>query len=161
MIGLIQRVSRAQVSSGGRLLGAIQRGTLALIGVRRGDDRLAADRLLERLLAYRIFPDAAGRMNVSLRDVGGGLLLVPQFTLAADTHQGTRAGFSTAAAPEAARALFTYLVAQASARHSPVAAGEFGAQMQVELINDGPVTFWLEAPGDPVHRDGRGQAHRS
>lgn len=145
MIGLIQRVARAEVSSGGRLLGAIGQGTLALIGVRRGDDRRTAERLLERLLAYRIFPDETGRMNLSLRDAGGGLLLVPQFTLAADTHKGTRAGFSPAAAPEEARSLFTHLVERARACHAPVAAGEFGAQMQVELVNDGPVTFWLEA----------------
>lgn len=145
MIGLIQRVARAEVSARGQRLGAIGCGTLALIGVRRGDDHAAADRLLERLLAYRIFPDAAGRMNHSLGAAGGGLLLVPQFTLAADTHKGTRAGFSAAAPPEQARALFTYLVHRAEARHSPVASGAFGAQMQVELVNDGPVTFWLES----------------
>ena len=145
MIGLIQRVSHACVSTGGRRLGEIGRGTLALVGVRRGDDRAAAERLLERLLAYRIFPDAAGRMNLSLQEIAGGLLLVPQFTLAADTHKGTRAGFSTAAAPEAARELFAYLVERAMSAHSPVAAGEFGADMQVELLNDGPVTFWLES----------------
>ena len=125
-------------------MGEIGRGTLALIGVRRGDDRAAADRLLERLLAYRIFPDGEGRMNRSLREIGGGLLLVPQFTLAADTHKGTRAGFSAAAAPGQARELFAYLLERGRAAHSPVAAGEFGADMQVELINDGPVTFWLE-----------------
>ena len=144
MIGLIQRVSRACVSTEGRRLGEIGRGTLALVGVRRSDDRAAADRLLERLLAYRIFPDAAGRMNLSLQAIAGGLLLVPQFTLAADTHKGTRAGFSTAAAPEEARELFAYLVERAMSAHSPVAAGEFGADMQVELVNEGPVTFWLE-----------------
>lgn len=144
MIGLIQRVSRAGVTTDGRRLGEIGPGTLALVGVRRGDDRAAADRLLERLLSYRIFADADGRMNLSLRAVGGGLLLVPQFTLAADTHKGTRAGFSTAADPEAARELFAYLLAQAQSAHSPVATGEFGADMQVELVNDGPVTFWLE-----------------
>ncbi|HEV2270134.1 MAG TPA: D-aminoacyl-tRNA deacylase [Steroidobacteraceae bacterium] len=144
MIGLIQRVSRACVSIGGRRVGEIGQGTLALIGVRRGDDRAAADRLLERLLAYRIFPDAEGRMNLSLQAVGGGLLLVPQFTLAADTHKGSRAGFSSAAAPEEARQLFAYLLEQATSAHSPVAAGEFGAEMQVELVNEGPVTFWLE-----------------
>ena len=144
MIGLIQRVSRACVSTGGRRLGEIGRGTLALVAVRRGDDRAAADRLLERLLGFRIFPDADGRMNLSLRAVGGGLLLVPQFTLAAETHKGTRAGFSTAADPQGARELFGYLLAQATRAHSPVAAGEFGADMQVELVNDGPVTFWLE-----------------
>lgn len=145
MIALIQRVSRAEVRIAGQTVGAIDRGTLALIGVRRGDDERAADRLLERILSYRIFPDAEGRMNLSLRDVGGGLLLVPQFTLAADTHKGTRAGFSTAAAPEEARRLFEYLLARAREVHTPVAAGEFGAYMQVSLINDGPVTFWLEA----------------
>jgi len=144
MIGLIQRVARACVTTDGRRVGEIGRGTLALIGVRRGDDRAAADRLLERLLAYRIFPDAEGRMNLSLQAIAGGLLLVPQFTLAADTHKGTRAGFSTAAAPEEARQLFAYLLEQAMSAHSPVAAGEFGAEMQVELVNDGPVTFWLE-----------------
>lgn len=147
MIALIQRVARAEVISGNRRLGAIERGTLALIGVRRADDHRAADRLLERLLAYRIFPDGAGRMNLSLRETGGGLLLVPQFTLAADTRKGTRAGFSAAAAPEAARALFAYLVERARTKHAPVATGEFAAAMQIELVNDGPVTFWLEAGG--------------
>jgi D-aminoacyl-tRNA deacylase len=144
MIGLIQRVSRAAVTTSGRCVGEIGRGTLALIGVRRSDDPAAADRLLERLLGYRIFPDEQGRMNLSLREIGGGLLLVPQFTLAADTHKGTRAGFSAAAAPEAARELFAYLMERARGAHSPVAAGEFGADMQIELVNDGPVTFWLE-----------------
>src|SRR5690348_5884221 len=144
MIGLIQRVSHAGVSTGGRHLGEIGRGTLALIGIRPGDDRAAADRLLERLLTYRIFPDGEGRMNRSLRETGGGLLLVPQFTLAADTHKGTRAGFSTAAAPEVARELFGYLLERAVSAHSPVACGEFGADMRVELVNDGPLTFWLE-----------------
>lgn len=145
MIGLIQRVSRACVTISGRRTGEISRGTLALVGVRRGDDRAAADRLLERLLAYRIFPDADGRMNLSLQAIGGGLLLVPQFTLAADTHKGTRAGFSTAAAPDAARELFGYLLERATSVHSPVAAGEFGEDMQVELVNDGPVTLLLES----------------
>ena len=144
MIALIQRVSRAAVGTGGRRLGDIGRGTLALIGVSRDDDRAAADRLLERLLAYRIFPDGEGRMSHSLREIGGGLLLVPQFTLAADTRKGTRAGFSTAAAPEVARELFGYLLERAMGAHAPVAGGEFGADMQVELVNDGPVTFWLE-----------------
>lgn len=144
MIALIQRVTRAEVRIGDRVAGAVDRGILALIGVSRGDEEAAADRLLERVLTYRIFPDAEGRMNLSLRDAGGGLLLVPQFTLAADTRKGTRAGFSTAAAPEEARRLFDYLLAQARATHAPVAAGEFGADMQVGLVNDGPVTFWLE-----------------
>jgi D-aminoacyl-tRNA deacylase len=146
MIALIQRVTHAEVRIGERVSGAIERGILALIGVTRGDDREAADRLLERVLTYRIFPDAEGRMNVSLRETGGGLLLVPQFTLAADTRKGTRAGFSPAAAPEEARQLFDYLLSRACQVHVKVAAGEFGADMQVSLTNDGPVTFWLEAP---------------
>jgi D-tyrosyl-tRNA(Tyr) deacylase len=147
MIGLIQRVTRADVRVNGEVVGAIERGILALIGVRKGDDIAAADRLLERLLGYRIFPDAEGRMNLSLRDLGagGGLLLVPQFTLAADTHKGTRAGFSTAAAPEVARSLFDRLLERAKATHPLVSAGIFGADMQVSLVNDGPVTFWLES----------------
>ena len=149
MIGLIQRVTRARVSAHGQLIVEIGLGTLALVGVQRRDDCAAADRLLERLLAYRIFPDAAGRMSLSLRETGGGLLLVPQFTLAADTRTGTRAGFSTAAPPDAARELFSYLLARARSAHAPVAAGEFGADMQVELVNDGPVTFWLEAEPQP------------
>ena len=144
MIGLIQRVTRADVRIGERVSGAIERGILALIGVSRGDDAVAADRLLEKVLTYRIFPDPDGRMNLSLRDIGGGLLLVPQFTLAADTRKGTRAGFSTAAAPDDAARLFGYLLARAQSIHKPVAAGEFGADMQVTLTNDGPVTFWLE-----------------
>lgn len=147
MIALIQRVTRADVRIGDRLSGAIERGILALVGVTRGDDTAAADRLLERVLTYRIFPDAQGRMNASLREIDGGLLLVPQFTLAADTRKGTRAGFSTAAAPDEARELFDYLLSRARAAHPKVAAGEFGADMQVSLTNDGPVTFWLEASG--------------
>jgi len=146
MIGLVQRVTRADVRVNGEIVGAIERGILALIGVRKGDDAAAADRLLERLIAYRIFPDAQGRMNLSLRDIQGGLLLVPQFTLAADTQKGTRAGFSTAAAPEVARGLFEHLVARARASQVTVAAGVFGVDMQVALVNDGPVTFWLETP---------------
>ena len=145
MIALIQRVSRADVRIGERVSGKIERGILALVGVAKGDDTEAADRLLERVLTYRIFPDAQGRMNASLQDIGGGLLLVPQFTLAADTGKGTRAGFSTAAPPDDARRLFDHLLARARGAHATVAAGEFGADMQVSLINDGPVTFWLEA----------------
>jgi len=144
MIALIQRVSQAEVRVSGELVGAIGRGVLALIGVRRADTEAAAQRLLERVLSYRIFPDPEGRMNLPLREVGGGLLLVPQFTLAADTHQGTRAGFSAAAAPEEARRLFAYLVDRAHSVYAPVSAGVFGAHMQVALVNDGPVTFWLE-----------------
>src|SRR6266403_4592575 len=146
MIALIQRVSEAEVRVSGEVVGAIGRGVLALIGVRRADTDAAAQRLLERVLSYRIFPDPEGRMNLAVREVGGGLLLVPQFTLAADTHKGTRAGFSTAAAPEEARGLFAYLLQRAQNSHSPVAAGVFGAEMQVSLINTGPVTFWLETP---------------
>ena len=146
MIALIQRVSEARVRVGDEIVGAIGRGILALIGVRRGDGEAAVERLLERLLSYRVFPDAEGRMNLSLREVGGGLLLVPQFTLAADTHKGTRAGFSAAAEPALAEALFNRLVARAREAYTPVFAGVFGAHMQVSLVNDGPVTFWLETP---------------
>jgi D-aminoacyl-tRNA deacylase len=144
MIALIQRVNHAQVRVDDRIVGEIGRGTLALIGVRRGDNQASADRLLERVLAYRIFPDEQGRMNRSLRDIGGGLLLVSQFTLAADTRTGTRAGFTTAAPPEEAKVLFDYLVERAAIVHNPVATGVFGANMQISLVNDGPVTFWLE-----------------
>jgi D-tyrosyl-tRNA(Tyr) deacylase len=144
MIALIQRVTRAEVSAEGQRLGAIGPGMLALIGVKRTDGQRDADRLLERLLGYRIFADADDRMNRSLAETAGGLLLVPQFTLAADTARGNRAGFSTAAPPEQARMLFEYLLERARARHAPVAAGEFGAHMQVMLVNDGPVTFWLD-----------------
>jgi D-tyrosyl-tRNA(Tyr) deacylase len=144
MIALIQRVTSAEVRVAGESVGAIGRGILALIGVRRADDEAAAARLLERVLSYRIFPDAAGRMNLSLTESGGGLLLVPQFTLAADTHKGTRAGFSAAAAPQEARRLFAHLLESARSVYAPVSAGVFGADMQVSLVNDGPVTFWLE-----------------
>ena len=144
MIALIQRVSEARVTVEQRTVGSIGRGILALIGVQRDDAAAHAERLLERVLGYRIFEDQAGRMNLSLTDIGGGLLLVPQFTLAADTHKGTRAGFSGAAAPDIARTLFEQLAALARQRHADVATGEFGAHMQVALVNDGPVTFWLE-----------------
>src|SRR6266403_4819187 len=122
MIALIQRVSEAEVRVSGEVVGAIGRGVLALIGVRRADTDAAAQRLLERVLSYRIFPDPEGRMNLAVREVGGGLLLVPQFTLAADTQKGTRAGFSTAAAPEEARRLFTHLLERARAEYHPVGA---------------------------------------
>jgi D-tyrosyl-tRNA(Tyr) deacylase len=147
MIALIQRVTQAEVRIAGRVAGAIDKGILALIGVSRGDDEQAAERLLERVLTYRIFPDAEGRMNLSLRDIQGGLLLVSQFTLAADTRKGTRAGFTTAAAPHEARRLYDLLLERARAAHPVVASGEFGADMQVSLVNDGPVTFWLETGG--------------
>lgn len=145
MIALIQRVLHAQVEVDAQTVGAIEHGLLALIGVQRDDGRASCDRLLERVLGYRVFADTEGRMNLNLRDVRGGLLLVSQFTLAADTRTGTRAGFTTAAPPDTARALFEYLLEQARARHSPVATGQFGAHMRVSLVNDGPVTFWLEA----------------
>ncbi|MCC7198291.1 MAG: D-tyrosyl-tRNA(Tyr) deacylase [Gammaproteobacteria bacterium] len=146
MIGLLQRVTRAQVSVDSRLTGAIGRGLLVLVGVQRGDSELEADRLLERLVSYRVFPDEAGRMNLSVADCQGELLLVPQFTLAAETGKGTRPGFSTAATPDEGRRLFDYFVARARERLPGIATGEFGAHMQVELVNDGPVTFWLEVP---------------
>jgi D-tyrosyl-tRNA(Tyr) deacylase len=146
LIALIQRVSGAAVAVDDRTVGKIGRGILALIGIERGDDPACGERLLERVLGYRIFEDTAGRMNLSLWDIGGDLLLVPQFTLAADTHKGTRPGFSSAAAPDDARALFSQLEAFARTRLPQVAAGEFGAHMQVSLVNDGPVTFWLRMP---------------
>jgi D-tyrosyl-tRNA(Tyr) deacylase len=145
MIGLLQRVTRAGVTVAGREVGAIERGLLVLVGVQKDDGEAQAARLLERLLSYRVFPDESGRMNLSLRDIGGGLLLVPQFTLAADTAKGTRAGFSTAAEPGRARELFESLVRQARVAWPRTACGEFGADMQVSLVNDGPVTFWLES----------------
>jgi D-aminoacyl-tRNA deacylase len=145
MIGLLQRVSSAQVRVDGAVVGAIERGILAFIAVTHGDTPSTAERLLERLLSYRVFADSDGRMNLSTRDVGGGLLLVPQFTLAADTSKGTRAGFSKAAPPEAARSLFGHLVSLAQRSYAPVSAGVFGTAMQVSLVNEGPVTFWLEA----------------
>ncbi|HWP95171.1 MAG TPA: D-aminoacyl-tRNA deacylase [Gammaproteobacteria bacterium] len=148
MIGLLQRVSEARVVIGGETIAAIGRGLLVLVGVERGDGEAEAERLLERLLGYRVFPDAAGRMNLDLREVAGGLLLVPQFTLAADTRKGRRASFDSAAPPAEGERLFAYLCERARARHAPVGAGRFGADMQVALVNDGPVTFWLRVqPG--------------
>jgi D-tyrosyl-tRNA(Tyr) deacylase len=145
MIGLLQRVTQASVRVDGALVGAIGPGLLVLVGVQAGDTAAQGERLLERLVTYRVFADDTGRMNRSLEETGGGLLLVPQFTLAADTHKGTRPGFSTAAAPELGREHFAALVALAEARlPGRVAAGQFGADMQVALVNDGPVTFWLE-----------------
>jgi D-tyrosyl-tRNA(Tyr) deacylase len=129
----------------GECIGKIGRGLLVLVGVQKDDDEARGQRLLERLLGYRVFPDEEGRMNRSLRDIGGGLLLVPQFTLAADTRGGTRPGFSSAAEPPRAQMLFEWLATNAAAAHAPVACGRFGADMQVSLVNDGPVTFWLES----------------
>ncbi|MFC1602879.1 D-aminoacyl-tRNA deacylase [Pseudomonadota bacterium] len=145
MIGLLQRVSHGRVEVDGHLVGDIAKGLVVLIGVERGDTEVEVNRLLERLLGYRVFPDEAGKMNLSLHDIKGGLLLVPQFTLAADTRKGMRAGFSTAAAPEEGQRLFDLLVNLAHAKHTQVAEGVFGADMQVSLTNDGPVTFWLQA----------------
>lgn len=134
----------AQVAIDGATVAAIGRGLLVLLGVEAGDSTAEADRLLDRVLNYRVFSDPAGKMNLSLRDVGGGLLLVPQFTLAADTRKGLRPGFSTAAPPEQGRVLFEHVVTQARRAHAQVATGRFGADMQVSLTNDGPVTFWLQ-----------------
>jgi D-tyrosyl-tRNA(Tyr) deacylase len=145
MIGLLQRVTQASVTVAGATIGAIGPGLLVLVGVQAGDTAAQGERLLERLVTYRVFADDTGRMNRSLEETGGGLLLVPQFTLAADTHKGTRPGFSTAAVPEQGRERFAALVALAQARlPGRVATGQFGADMQVALVNDGPVTFWLE-----------------
>jgi D-tyrosyl-tRNA(Tyr) deacylase len=143
MIGLLQRVSQARVEVDGEAVGAIGPGLLVLVCAERGDNEAEAERLLERLLGYRVFADAAGRMNLSLRDVRGGLLLVPQFTLAADTHKGMRPSFTPAAAPAEGERLFDYLAAKARAAHPAVETGIFGAHMQVSLTNDGPVTIWL------------------
>lgn len=144
MIGLLQRVSQARVVVAGEVVGAIGRGLLVLVGVQRGDREAQAERLVERILGYRVFPDGDDRMNLSLRDVQGGLLLVPQFTLAADTRKGTRASFTSAAPPEEGRRLFEHLVVRARLDYPVVHTGRFGADMQVGLVNEGPVTFWLE-----------------
>jgi D-tyrosyl-tRNA(Tyr) deacylase len=143
MIGLLQRVSQAQVVVDEEMVGQITAGLLVLVGVECGDVEAKADRLLERLLNYRVFPDSEDRMNLSLKDTAGGLLLVPQFTLAADTKKGNRPGFSNAAKPDDGQYLFNYLYARAKERHPQVEKGIFGADMQVSLVNDGPVTFWL------------------
>ena len=144
MISLIQRVCSARVEVAGEVVGAIDRGILALVAVERNDAAPQADRLLERILGYRIFEDAEGKMNLSLADIGGDLLLVSQFTLAADTQKGMRASFTPAASPDEGRRWFDYLVDRARSRHAVVATGRFGAHMQVHLVNDGPVTFWLQ-----------------
>ena len=144
MIALLQRVARAQVTVDGSPTGAIGQGLLVLVGVHRDDEPRDVERLAERILTYRVFPDAEDRMNLSVTDIEGGLLLVPQFTLAADTKKGTRASFTRAAAPEKATQFFDELVQQCRATLDVVETGRFGANMQVELVNDGPVTFWLE-----------------
>ena len=146
MIALIQRVTRAEVRVNDRKVALIGPGLPALIGIVRGDGAPQGSRLLQRLLDYRVFGDEYGRMNRSLRDTQGGLLLVPQFTLAADTGAGNRPGFQGAAEPAAALALYEQLLGDARAAHGAVGSGEFGAHMQVSLVNDGPVTFWLEVP---------------
>lgn len=147
MIALIQRVAEARVEvdgpAGREVVGRIGAGVLALVGVERGDGEREAERLVERVLGYRVFGDSEGRMNLSLAEVGGGLLLVSQFTLVADTHKGTRASFTPAAPPDEGRRLFDHAVACARARHPVVATGRFGAEMRVHLVNDGPVTFSL------------------
>ena len=152
MIALLQRVSAASVTVAGRVVGEIGAGVAALVCAERGDDESSASRLVERILSFRMFGDDAGRMNRSVRDIGGGLLVVPQFTLAADTRSGNRPSFTPAAEPARGRALYEHAVERARALHPKVATGEFGAHMQVQLVNDGPVTFWLriDPPGDPT-----------
>ncbi|MEC4768869.1 D-aminoacyl-tRNA deacylase [Halomonas sp. CUBES01] len=145
MKALIQRVSRASVDVDGQCVGAIDQGLLALVGVEKGDSDADADKLLHKLLHYRVFSDADGKMNQNVQQVDGGLLLVSQFTLAADTRKGLRPSFSSAAPPAEGERLFNYLVTQAQAAWQHVATGEFGANMQVSLVNDGPVTFLLES----------------
>ncbi len=153
MIALIQRVTEARVAVNGKIVGEIDRGILALVGVERGDAEAQAERLVEKILGYRIFPDEAGKMNRSLADIKGGLLAVPQFTLAADTKSGTRAGFSTAASPDDGLRLFDLFVKISRGKNLQTKTGQFGADMKVSLVNDGPVTFGLQAcpreGGDP------------
>jgi len=150
VIALLQRVTHARVDVAGECVGAIQCGLLVLLGVERADSIREADRLIERVLGYRVFADPEGKMNLSIQDVAGGLLLVPQFTLAADTAKGMRPSFSSAAIPEEGRRLFDYFVGRVRERHAQVASGIFGADMKITLTNDGPVTFWLHAR--PEHR---------
>ncbi len=144
MIALIQRVTEARVEVDGNVVGAIGRGILALVGIERGDGDAQAERLVEKVLGYRIFPDEAGKMNLSLLDIRGELLAVPQFTLAADTKSGTRAGFSTAASPDEGMRLFNLFVGISKKKIPEAKTGQFGADMKVSLVNDGPVTFWLQ-----------------
>lgn len=143
MIALIQRVSEAAVAINGASIASIARGLLVLVGVERGDTPAGARRLAERVLAYRVFPDAENRMNLSVREIGGGLLLVPQFTLAADTDSGNRPSFGHAAAPGDGKHLFDLLVEEMAELHGPIETGRFGAEMEVRLVNQGPVTFRL------------------
>ena len=145
MIALIQRVSEASVAVDGERVGAIGAGLLALVAVEPGDDEARVQRMAERLLGYRVFGDAQDKMNLSLADTGGGLLLVSQFTLAADTNKGMRPSFTSAATPEQGLLWFDRLLAICKQRHSPVESGRFGAHMKISLCNDGPVTFWLRS----------------
>jgi D-tyrosyl-tRNA(Tyr) deacylase len=144
--GLIQRVRHASVTVDGEITGQIDGGILLLLGVEKGDNEATADKLLQKVLKYRIFGDADDKMNLSLADIGGGLLVVSQFTLVADTRKGLRPSFSSGATPTEGERLYEYFVDQASQLHNPVATGRFGADMKVELLNDGPVTFLLEVP---------------
>ncbi|MEZ5508460.1 MAG: D-aminoacyl-tRNA deacylase [Gammaproteobacteria bacterium] len=145
MKGLIQRVRQASVTVDGNVVGSIGPGILLLLGVEKEDDEARADKLLQKVLNYRIFSDADGKMNLSLRDINGGLLIVSQFTLVADTRKGLRPSFSSGATPAEGERLYKYVVQQARAQWQDVATGTFGADMQVALVNDGPVTFWLES----------------
>ncbi len=144
MIGLLQRVSSASVTVNNQTIAQIEQGLLVLIGIEKQDSEPQADRLIERLLGYRVFPDQDGKMNLSLIDLQGELLLVPQFTLPADTQKGTRPSFSAAASPQLGEQLFDYLLTQARKKNPNVTSGQFGVDMQVTLTNEGPVTFWLQ-----------------
>ena len=144
MIGLIQRVTQASVEVKGQSIGRIQTGILLLLGVEQGDSSGAAKKLIDKVLAYRVFADAEGKMNLNLAQVAGGLLIVPQFTLAANTQKGLRPSFASAAPPEVGKELFNCALDYAKSQHGNIAYGEFGADMQVHLVNDGPVTFHLQ-----------------
>ena len=146
MIALLQRVISAKVEVSQQEVGSIDAGVLVFVGVEKNDTRGQADRLLEKMLRYRIFSDREDKMNLSVQNIEGGVLLVPQFTLAADTGKGLRPSFSSAAEPEQGKELFEYLVESARQKHKLVATGQFGADMQVSLVNDGPITFWLQVP---------------
>ena len=152
MIALIQRVAEASVAIGGENVAAIGSGIVALVGVERGDGEAEAARLAERVLGYRIFADGAGKMNLSLRETGGELLAVPQFTLLADTSKGMRPSFSSGATPAEGEALFSMFLEKAKQLHPRIASGRFGAHMNVSLVNDGPVTFWLQVSPPPRQR---------
>jgi D-tyrosyl-tRNA(Tyr) deacylase len=156
MIGLLQRVSEASVTVGGEVIGAIGPGLMVLVCAERGDTAREADLLLAKLLSYRVFSDDAGKMNRSVRDVDGGLLLVPQFTLAADTRSGTRPSFTPAASPEDGLRLFMHFVEAARSKHGKIETGQFGADMKVALVNDGPVTFWLQVSPEKTTRQENG-----